>query len=119
MIKKEKSDHSEIIFNGFLMSELVYWMIFDQFGTFSIFGFFSSREPMIKKEKLEHSETFSTRFLMSKLVCRMIFEQFGTFSIFVLFFINGTDHQEWRSKSCRIILKPFLIDFLCKNRFRG
>ena len=40
MSKKEKSDHSKTISNRFLMSKLVYRMIFDQFGTFSIFGLF-------------------------------------------------------------------------------
>ena len=38
MIKKEKSKHPETISNRFLMSKLVYRMVFDQFGTFSIFG---------------------------------------------------------------------------------
>ena len=74
MIKKEKLDHPETISNRFLVSKLVYWMIFDQFGTFSNSDSFSSREPMIKKEKSNHPETISNRFLMSKLVYRMIFD---------------------------------------------
>ena len=40
MSKKEKSDHPETISNQFLMSKLVYRMVFDQFGTFSILGYF-------------------------------------------------------------------------------
>ena len=40
MINEEKSDHFETISNRFLMSKLVYRMIFDLFGTFSIFGLF-------------------------------------------------------------------------------
>ena len=45
MIKKEKSDRSETIFNRFLMSKLVDRMIFDQFRTFSIFGLFFIKGP--------------------------------------------------------------------------
>ena len=44
MSKKEKSDHSKTISNRFLMSKLVYRMIFDQFGTFSISDSFSGRD---------------------------------------------------------------------------
>ena len=40
MSKKEKSDHSKTMSNRFLMSKLVCRVIFDQFGTFSIFGLF-------------------------------------------------------------------------------
>ena len=40
MAKKEKSDRAETISNRFPISKLVYKMIFDQFGSFSIFGLF-------------------------------------------------------------------------------
>ena len=40
MAKKEKNEYSETISNRFLMSKLVYTMIFDQSKTFSIFGLF-------------------------------------------------------------------------------
>ena len=43
VIKKELTDRSETISNRFLMSKLVYRMIFDKFATFSIFGLFSSK----------------------------------------------------------------------------
>ena len=99
MINKEKSNHSETIFNRFLMSKLVYWMIFDQFGSSRFLDSFSSREAMIDKEKSDHSQTISNQFLMSKLVYRMIFDQFGTFSIFGLLFIKETDDPEGKVKS--------------------
>ena len=70
---------------------------------------------MINKEKSDHFETIFNRLFMSKLVYRMIFDQFGTFSTFGLFFINRTDHQEWRPKSSRIILKSLSTDFSCKR----
>ena len=94
MIKKEKPQHSETISNLFLMSKLVYRMIFDQFGTFSTFGLFFIKGADDQKEKSDHSETISNRFLMFKLVCRMIFDRFGTFSIFGLFFIKVSDDQQ-------------------------
>ena len=44
MIKIETSDHSETISNRFLMSKLIYKIIFDRFGTFSISDSFSGRD---------------------------------------------------------------------------
>ena len=78
----------------FHQAKLVYRMVFNQFGTFSILDSFSSREPMIKKEKSDHHETISNRFLMSKLVYRTNFDQFATFSIFVLYFIKRANDQK-------------------------
>ena len=44
MIKIETSDHSETISNRFLMSKLIYKIVFDRFGTFSISDSFSGRD---------------------------------------------------------------------------
>ena len=58
MSKKEKSDHSKTISNRFLMSKLVYRMILDQFGTFSISDSFSGRDSFFgtRVKFAEHSE---------------------------------------------------------------
>ena len=92
MIKKEKLGHSETIYNWFLISKMVYKMIFDQFGTF-----------------FDFRTLFHQGSRWSRKRNRIILKPF----------INGTDHQEWRPKSSRINLKPVSIDFSCQNWFIG
>ena len=114
MIKKEKLDHPEPISNRYLMSKLVYRMIFDQLATFSIFGLFFIKGTIDQEREVRLFWNHFQSISHGKFSLMDDFRQICNIFDFRTLFPQG---RRWSRKRSRIVLNPFPIDFWCQNWF--